>query len=153
MSYKVGVTKAISDLKDRTGSSLQAIKKAMKANLSADKKWSNSTFLSALKKGVASGELVQNKGSYKLSPAYKKALVDANKPNNPKKKASLKKKPTPKKKLTENPAKKTSKKSPKKATKKTAKKIASKKATKIPAKKATPKKKIFKKSTKKTSNK
>ena len=72
MSYKAGIVAAITELKDRTGSSSIAIKKHMQANLSKDKKWMNATFLSALKKMVADGDLVQNKNSYKLSADFKK---------------------------------------------------------------------------------
>ena len=46
----------------------------MQSKLPADKKWQNNTFLSALKTGVASGELVQNKASYKLSADFKKKI-------------------------------------------------------------------------------
>jgi histone H1/5 len=61
MSYKQGIIDAISELKDRSGSSLQAIKKAVQAKLPADKKWQNTTFLSSLKAGVTSGDFVQTK--------------------------------------------------------------------------------------------
>jgi histone H1/5 len=44
MSFKAGIFKAISELKDRTGSSSIAIKKHMQANMPADKKWMNATF-------------------------------------------------------------------------------------------------------------
>ena len=71
MSYKAGIFAAITELKDRTGSSSIAIKKHMQANLPSDKKWTNGMYLKALKKAVADGELVQTKGSYKLSAAYK----------------------------------------------------------------------------------
>ena len=80
MSYKAGIFAAIAELKDRTGSSSIAIKKHMQANLPADKKWMNATFLSALKKAVADGDLVQTKASYKLSPAYKAKAKKASKP-------------------------------------------------------------------------
>ena len=72
MSYKEGIAKAIGELKDRTGSSSIAIKKHMQANLPKDKKWMNTTFLTALKNGVAAGDFVQVKNSYKLSPEFKK---------------------------------------------------------------------------------
>mmetsp|Transcript_13504 Transcript_13504/g.19319 ORF Transcript_13504/g.19319 Transcript_13504/m.19319 type:complete len:120 (+) Transcript_13504:59-418(+) len=85
MSYKIGIIKAISDLKDRTGSSMQAIKKHMQGALPSDKKWANTTFLTALKTGVASGDFVKVKGSYKLSQDFKKKLADAAKPKKPKK--------------------------------------------------------------------
>ena len=46
----------------------------MQSKLPADKKWQNTTFLGALKAGVASGEFVQNKASYKLSADFKKKI-------------------------------------------------------------------------------
>ena len=57
MSYKAGIVAAITELKDRTGSSSIAIKKHMQANLPADKKWMNATFLAALKKAVADPDI------------------------------------------------------------------------------------------------
>merc|ERR1711935_151604 len=74
MSYKEGIILAITELKDRTGSSMIAIKKHMQGNLPTDKKWINGTFLKVLKAGVASGDFVQIKNSYKLSPEFKKKL-------------------------------------------------------------------------------
>jgi histone H1/5 len=137
MSYKAGVKRAIAEHKDRTGSSLQAIKKAMQASLPVDKKWSNATFLATLKKGVAAGELVQNKGSYKLSQTYKKALADAAKPKKQKKKDPPKNKPSLKesKKVIKKPSKKNAKKSSKKSAKKTTHKMTTKKASKKSTKK------------------
>ena len=67
MSYKEGISDAILELKDRTGSSMIAIKKHMQANLPRGKKWQNSTFLQALRSGVESGMFVKNKNSFKLS--------------------------------------------------------------------------------------
>jgi len=99
MSYKIGIVAAITELKDRTGTSSIAIKKHMQANLPADKKWMNGIFLSTLKKAVADGDLTQIKASYKLSPEYKKKAAAALKPKKaPKKKAAPKKKTVPKKK-------------------------------------------------------
>ena len=133
MSYKEGIVKTIEGLKDRTGSSMIAIKKIMQSELTSDKKWMNTTFLSALKSLVAAGDLIQVKNSYKLSPDFKK-----------KRAASLKAKPKAKPKA-------------KKATttiskKKTApkKKSAPKKKT-APKKKSAPKKKVISK--KKTTTK
>ena len=93
MSYKSGILKAIADFNDRTGSSMAAIKKHMQNALPADKKWANTVFLTALKSGVAKGDLIQIKGSYKISPEFKKQLATA-----AKKYAAPKKKATPKKK-------------------------------------------------------
>jgi histone H1/5 len=39
MTYKAGIVDAISELKDRTGSSMIAIKKLMMSKFPADKKW------------------------------------------------------------------------------------------------------------------
>ena len=72
--YKAGIVAAITDLKDRTGSSRQAIKKHIEA-ANPKKKWANGTFLKVLKDMVAAGDLVQVKGSYKLSADFKKAAA------------------------------------------------------------------------------
>merc|ERR1712244_118529 len=104
MGYKTGIIAAITELKDRTGSSSIAIKKHMQANLPKDKKWLNGMFLNALKKAVADGDLVQVKNSYKLSADFKKKAKAAAKP---KKKAAPKKKAVPKKKKTAPKKKKT----------------------------------------------
>jgi len=93
--YKEGIVKAITDLKDRTGSSRQAIKKHIEA-ANPGKKWANGTFLKVLKDMVAAGDLVQNKGSYKLSADFKKAAAKKAAPT--KKAAPKKKKAAPKKK-------------------------------------------------------
>ena len=98
MSYKAGIFEAITTLKDRTGSSSIAIKKHMQANLPKDKKWMNATYLAALKKMVADGDLVQNKNSYKLSADFKKKASKPKKKAAPKKKSAPKKKAAPKKK-------------------------------------------------------
>lgn len=74
MSYKEGIILAITELKDRNGSSMIAIKKHMQGNLPKTKKWINGTFLKVLKTGVANGEFVQIKNSYKLSPEFKKKV-------------------------------------------------------------------------------
>ena len=65
-----------------------------------DKKWLNATFLTALKNGVAAGDFVKNKNSYKLSADFKKKAAKKAAPA--KKKASAKKK-APAKKKTANP--------------------------------------------------
>ena len=53
MSYRAGIIEAITEMKDRTGSSMIAIKKHMQSKLPSDKKWQNATFLTALKTGVS----------------------------------------------------------------------------------------------------
>lgn len=95
MSYKEGIVKAITELGDRTGSSMIAIKKNMQASI-GDKKWLNTTFLKALKSGVESGDFVQNKNSYKLSADFKKNAAKKLK-TAPKKVAAKKKTTAPKK--------------------------------------------------------
>ena len=95
MSYKAGITKAIDEMKDRTGSSMQAIKKHMQAEM-GDKKWLNGMFLKALKDGVEKGDFIKVKASYKLSPAAKAKFAAAKKKAAPKKAAT--KKAAPKKK-------------------------------------------------------
>merc|ERR1712238_262604 len=63
----------IMGLKERTGSSRQAIKKYLAAN---EKKEIKTHYLNAaLKKGVTDGKLVMVKGSYKVSADTKKALT------------------------------------------------------------------------------
>jgi histone H1/5 len=61
MSYKAGITLAITELKDRNGSSMIAIKKHMQSKMAVDKNWVNVMFLAALKSGVASGDFVHTK--------------------------------------------------------------------------------------------
>ena len=78
---------AIVSLKERNGSSLQAVKKFVAAK--KGKGYVNGVFLRALRSAVTGGKLVQVKGSYKLAAKAKAA---------PKKKAATKKKAAPKKK-------------------------------------------------------
>ena len=91
MSYKAGIVEAITELKDRNGSSMIAIKKYMQAKLPKDKKWQNATFLQALKSGVAAGDFVQHKQSYKLSAEFKKKAKKSSKAPTKKAKAAPKK--------------------------------------------------------------
>ena len=72
--YKAGIIAAITDLKDRTGSSRQAIKKHIE-EANKGKAFANGMFLKVLKDMVAAGDLVQVKGSFKLSPEFKKAAA------------------------------------------------------------------------------
>ena len=136
------IVAAIIALKERTGSSRQAIKKYITANYKVGD--SAGTHLKlALKRGVASGALKQVKGtgasgSFKVAekpkPAKKAAKKPAKKPaaKKPAKKTAAKKKPAAKK----------SKATPKKAAKKpAAKKAAKKPAAKKPAAKKTAAKK------------
>ena len=131
--YAEMVVTAITTLKERTGSSGQAIKKYIKANFTV--KDNADVFIkAALRKGVVKGTLTQVKGNG-ASGSFKVAKVE---------KPKVVKKKTPKKPAAKKPAAKKVVKKPaaKKATPK--KKVAAKKATskkKPAAKKATPKKK------------
>jgi hypothetical protein len=69
-----------------------SIKKLMQSKLPAEKKWLNATFLLSLKNGVAAGDFIQNKNSYKLSAEFKKKATAAAKPKKVVKKAAPKKK-------------------------------------------------------------
>merc|ERR1712045_657608 len=124
------VVAAIKALKERTGSSLAAIKKYIAANYKVDIVKLAPFIRKALKKGVESKQLVMVKASYKLS---KEAKVE----KKPKKKVVKKKKPAAKKPKTpkKKPAAKKAK-TPKKAAKKPA---AKKPAAKKPAAKKSPK--------------
>ena len=153
--YLEMIQAAIAALKERSGSSRQAIEKYIKANYKVGEV--DTHLKMALKRGASSGKLVQTKG-VGASGSFKLAKVEKNE-KKPKKKPAARKKPAakPKKPV----AKKTAKKpAAKKTTKKpeaqtpTAKKPAAKKpttkkpATKRPTKKAT-KKAAAKKPTKK----
>merc|ERR1712002_1074646 len=127
--YSVMIAAAIAALKERTGSSRQAILKYIIAhNKVGDEKTAAVHLKLALKRGVASGALKQVKG-VGASGSFK--LVKAEKP------AAKPKKAAPKKTAAKKPsAKKTAtKKATKKVVKKAAKKPVAKKAVKKPAKK------------------
>ncbi|XP_072025609.1 histone H1-like [Amphiura filiformis] len=135
------IVAAITNLKDRNGSSLQAIKKYIGANYKCDVDKLSSHIRKALKSGVSNGKLVQTKGkgasgSFKVSTAAKPAKKAAKKKPAAKKPAKKAAKP---KKAAKKPAAKKAKKTKKSAEKKAkkAKKPAAKKpAAKKPAKKA-----------------
>ena len=74
-------------MKERAGSSLQGIKKALNAT-PAQYRYINA----ALKAGVKSGFFVKNKGKYKLSAAAKKPPAKKKKKKKAKKKKKKKKK-------------------------------------------------------------
>merc|ERR1711981_79255 len=118
--YSVMIAAAITTLKDRTGSSRQAILKYICANYKVDAAKAAVQVRLALKRGVAKGALKMARASGKGAGSYK--VVKVEKP----KKVKKAKKPKAKK-----PNAKKAKK-PKKA----AKKPAAKKAAKKPAKKA-----------------
>ena len=110
------ITAAISALKERTGSSRQAIVKYIRANYKVGDN-ADVHVKQALKRGVASGALAQPKGTG-ASGSFK--VVKKAEPKKPKKVAAKKpaaKKPA-KKAAAKKPAKKAAKKSPKKAAKK-----------------------------------
>merc|ERR1712168_607153 len=146
--YSVMIAAAIAALKERTGSSRQAILKYIIAHNKVGEEKTAAVHLKlALKRGVASGALKQVKGvgasgSFKLVKAEKPAA----KPKKVVKKPAAKK--TPAKKTS---AKKTATKkpSPKKATKKVVKKAAKKPVAKKAAKKPVAKKAAAKKPAKK----
>merc|ERR1712088_1207207 len=122
--YSVMIAAAIKALKDRTGSSRQAIAKYICANYKVDAAKAGVPLRLALKKGVAAGTLKmggaagkKGAGCFKIG---EKAKVEKKKP----KKVVKKKKPAAKK------AKKPAKKAKKPAAKKAAKKPAAKKAAK-----------------------
>ena len=132
-TYAVMISAAIVSLKDRKGSSKQAIEKYVCANYKVGPKY-NGPLKMALRKGVESGALNQVKGTG-ASGSFKIAKVEK-----PKAKPAVKK-PAAKKPA----AKKTAKKP-------AAKKSPTKKAVKKPVKKA-PAKKVVKKSPKKVAKK
>merc|ERR1711865_308788 len=91
--YAKMIVTAIAALKDRTGSSLQAIKKAISAAYPALSPASASkATTAALKKMVAAGTVNQTKRSYKLFAKKKPAAKKS-----PAKKTTAKKKPAAKK--------------------------------------------------------
>merc|ERR1711979_70269 len=139
--YSVMIAAAITTLKDRTGSSRQAILKYICANYKVDAAKAAVQIRLALKRGVAMGALKMARASGKGAGSYK--VVKAEKPKKVKKAKKPKaKKPKKVKKAKKPAAKKKPKKAAKKPAKKAAKKPAAKKAAKKPAaKKAAPKKK------------
>merc|ERR1712130_780810 len=104
----MGIAAAITALKDRTGSSRQAILKYICANYKVDAAKAAVQVRLALKRGVAKGVLKMARASGKGAGSYK--VVKAKKPKKPKAKKPKKAK---------KPAKKAAKK-PKKAAKKPA---------------------------------
>merc|ERR1712080_582104 len=127
--FKAMILTAIKALKERGGSSRQAILKYVVANNKVDAAKAAGPLKLALRKALAAGTIVKAKDAGKGAGKFKAGKVE--KP----KKAKKAKKPKAKK-----PAKKAAKKPAKKAAKKPAKKVAKKPAKKA-AKKAAPKKK------------
>merc|ERR1711881_102079 len=116
--YSVMIAAAITALKDRTGSSRQAILKYVCANYKVDAAKAGQHLRMALKAGIKKGTLKMAKESGKGAGCFK--LVKVEKPKKAKK-AVKPKKPA---------AKKAAKKAPAKAKKPAAKKPAAKKAAK-----------------------
>ena len=134
--YKVMVAAAISALKERGGSSRQAILKYIVANNKVDATKAAGPLKLALRKALAAGTIVKAKDAGKGAGKFKAGKVE--KP----KKVAKAKKPKAKKPKKVKKAKKPAAKKAKKPVKKAAKKPAAKKAAKKPAaKKAAPKKK------------
>merc|ERR1711992_176522 len=123
------IAAAITSLKDRTGSSRQAILKYICANYKVDAAKAAVQVRLALKRGVAKGALKMARASGKGAGSYK--VVKVEKPKKAKK---------PAKKAAKKPKKAAKKPAAKKAAKKPAKKAAKKPAAKKAAKKAAPKK-------------
>ncbi|XP_042861594.1 histone H1-beta, late embryonic-like [Penaeus japonicus] len=156
--YAIMIAAAIKALKERTGSSRQAILKYIVANYKVgDEKKAGVRLKLALRKGVAKGSLKQMKGtgaagSFRLAkdeakpaakkPAAKKPAAKKPAAKKPVAKKAGAKKPAAKKPAAKKAAKKpAAKKSPKKpAAKKVAKKPAAKKVAKKPAAKKPAKK-------------
>ena len=135
--YSEMIAAAIGALKERSGSSRQAIVKYISANYKVGD-GAGTHLKAALRKGVASGALKQVKGAG-ASGSFK--LADKAKADKPAKKKATKK-PAAKKAVAKKPvAKKTPKKKKPAAKKAAAKKPVAKKAVKKPAKKAAPAKK------------
>ncbi|OWB56136.1 hypothetical protein B5S28_g2027 [[Candida] boidinii] len=145
-TYKELIITAITTLKERNGSSRQAIKKYIQSNFPITNSNFDSQFNLALKKGVVSGHFIQPKGPSGPVKLNKETLKSEKKPV---KKAAPKKAAAPKKSAPKKTAakkettKKTTKKAaPKKAaTKKTTAKVTKPAAKKASTKKVAPKKK------------
>merc|ERR1711881_53684 len=129
--YSVMIAAAITALKDRTGSSRQAILKYVCANYKVDAAKAGQHLRMALKAGIKKGTLKMAKESGKGAGCFK--LVKVEKPKKavkPKKPAAKKAAKKPAAKAKKPAAKKPAKKAPAKAKKPAAKKPAAKKAAK-----------------------
>ena len=150
--YSEMIKQAVASLKERTGSSRQAIVKYVKANFKVSD-GSDSHIKLALKRMVAGGDLVQVKGtgasgSFKLAPVQKTKAT----PKKPAAKKPAAKKATKKpvaKKSAAKPKTPKKKSTPKKKAKTPAKKASAKKPAKKAVKKTAPKKKAAAKGKKK----
>ena len=142
--YKETILKGITELNERSGSSLQAIKKYVQSNLPKGKEYKNGVFLLTIKRAVESDTLVKVKGSYKISAEAKKAAA---------KKVAPKKSAAPKKAAKKSASKKTTTAKKKAPAKKSAPKKKTTVKKKAPVKKSAPKKKVVKKTAKKAASK
>merc|ERR1711942_357923 len=152
-TYAVMIAESIKTLKDRTGSSRQAILKYICANYKVDAAKATVHVRTALKKGVAAGTLKmggapgkKGAGCFKLGDNAKEEKPKAKKPKSPKKSAAKKpaaKKSADDKSATKKPATAKKPANEKSKAKKTAAKkpAASKKSPKKPAAKKSPTKK------------
>ena len=155
-TYAAMISAAIVSMKDRKGSSKQAIEKYICANYKVGPKY-NGPLKMALRKGVESGALVQTKGkgasgSFKVAKAEKPAAAKKPVAKKPAAKKPAAKKPAAKKPVAKKPAAKkpAAKKSPKKPAKKAASpKKAGKVTKKAPAKKVAKKTPVKKNKAKK----
>merc|ERR1712244_102977 len=130
--FKAMILTAIKALKERGGSSRQAILKYVVANNKVDAAKAAGPLKLALRKALAAGTIVKAKAAGKGAGKFKAGKVE---------KPKKVKKPKAKKPKKVKKAKKPAAKKAKKPAKKAAKKPAAKKAAKKPAKKAAPKKK------------
>jgi len=129
--YSVMIAAAITALKDRTGSSRQAILKHVVANNKVDAAKAAVQVRLALKRGVVKGALKMARASGKGAGSFK--LVKVVKPKKVKKAKKPKAKKVKKVKKAKKPAAKKAKKPKKAAKKPAAKKAAKKPAAKKPA--------------------
>merc|ERR1739842_269816 len=138
--FKAMILTAIKALKERGGSSRQAILKYVVANNKVDAAKAAGPLKLAHRKALVAGTIVKAKAAGKGAGKFKAGKVE--KPKKVKKVKKPKAKKPKKVKKAKKPAAKKAKKPAKKAAKKpAAKKPAAKKAAKKPAKKAAPKKK------------
>ena len=158
-TFAVMIAAAITSMKERKGSSRQAIEKYVCANYKVGPKFAG-PLTQALRKGVEAGTLVQTKGvgasgSFRVAkpePAKKPAAKKPAAKKAPAKKPAAKK--TVKKTAAKKPAAKKAATKAKKPAKKTTKKVVKKPAKKAPAKKAGKvTKKVAKKPAKKAAKK
>ena len=137
--YSVMIESAIKALKERNGSSRQAILKYIIANYSLESKKATTQLRLSLKRAVAVGSLKMAKESGKGAGCYKLAASEESKKTKPKKKAEAESLPPPAKKK-EKTKKKAATKKPEAKKAKIVKKPATKKSAQKSSKKS-PKKK------------